>query len=133
MTTVLKTLREWADALPFWEQAALEQIMAGKDFVNADYERLLSDTCLKTKKLLKKSDEPRPELKMLQNGAEKAAEENHPVKLVSISNLQNINALALNQTLTFGDELTAIFGANGSGKSGYARVIGCAGFTARRP
>lgn len=128
MTTILKTLREWASTLPFWEQAALEQIMAGRDFVDADYERLLR-YLLEDKKLLEKSDEPRPELKSLQSDEGKAAEENRPVKLISISNLQNVNALALNQTLTFGDELTAIFGANGSGKSGYARVIGCAGFT----
>jgi ABC-type Mn2+/Zn2+ transport system ATPase subunit len=128
MTTVLKTLREWAGTLPFWEQAALEQIMAGKDFVDADYKRLLR-YLLEDKKLLEKSDESRPELKLLQSDEGKAAEENRPVKLISISNLQNVNALALNQTLTFGDELTAIFGANGSGKSGYARVIGCAGFT----
>jgi energy-coupling factor transporter ATP-binding protein EcfA2 len=31
--------------------------------------------------------------------------------------------------LSFGPQLTAIFGRNGSGKSGYARVLGCAGFT----
>src|SRR5262249_33748477 len=100
----------------------------GKDFVDAEYERLIQ-YLLEDKKLLEKSDEPRPDLKFLQNEMRETAEENRPVKLISISNLQNVNALALNQTLTFGDELTAIFGANGSGKSGYARVIGCAGFT----
>jgi len=51
------------------------------------------------------------------------------VQLTKISNLQDVNALVPEQTLTFGQALTAIFGANGSGKSGYARVLGCAGFT----
>ncbi len=128
MTTVLTTLREWADSLPFWEQVALEQILAGKDFVDAEYEQLIQ-FLLEDKNLLEKSDEPRPQLKVLQNEMWEIPEENRPVKLISVSNLQNVNALALNQTLTFGDEMTAIFGANGSGKSGYARVIGCAGFT----
>lgn len=128
MNTVLNSLGEWAGTLPFWEQSALEQIIKGKDFAEADYERL-TQYLLEDKKLLGKSDVPRPELKFLQNDSTKTDRESSSVKLVSISNLQNVNALALNQTLTFGDELTAIFGANGSGKSGYARVIGCAGFT----
>jgi hypothetical protein len=43
--------------------------------------------------------------------------------------MNNINALVSGQTLVFCPSLTAIYGATGSGKSGYARVLGCAGFT----
>ena len=50
-------------------------------------------------------------------------------RLVRIFNMQKVNALVPGQTLTFGSALTTIFGANASGKSGYARVLGCAGFT----
>lgn len=128
MNTVLMILRQWIGSLPFWEQLALEQIIAGKDFAEADYEQLIK-YLLEDKKLREKCDEPRPILKLLQSNMTKTEEKPDSVKLVSISNLQNVNALALNQTLTFGSEMTAIFGANGSGKSGYARVIGCAGFT----
>jgi chromosome segregation ATPase len=49
--------------------------------------------------------------------------------LKEILELENVNALVPNQRLTFGDQLTAIFGCNGSGKSGYARILGSAGFT----
>ena len=52
-----------------------------------------------------------------------------PMRLVKLSNLQDVNALVPGQTLSFDPALTAIFGGNGSGKSGYARVLGCAGFT----
>ncbi len=52
-----------------------------------------------------------------------------PVTLRAVSNLQYVNALVPGQTLTFCPKLTAIYGANGSGKSGYARVLGSAGFT----
>ena len=39
------------------------------------------------------------------------------------------NALAEKQSVTFGPQLTVIFGANGSGKSGYARIFGSSCFT----
>ncbi|MDQ1136151.1 energy-coupling factor transporter ATP-binding protein EcfA2 [Microbacterium sp. SORGH_AS 1204] len=46
------------------------------------------------------------------------------VELASIGNLKNVNALADNSTLTFGDDgLTVIYGDNGSGKSGFARLV----------
>lgn len=47
------------------------------------------------------------------------------VTLGSIGNLQHVNRLLSNQVITFGavPGLTVIYGDNGSGKSGYARVI----------
>lgn len=45
-------------------------------------------------------------------------------KLVSIGNLKAINALLGDQTLTFEQSgITVIYGDNGSGKSGYARIL----------
>ena len=35
----------------------------------------------------------------------------------------------LRSDLTFGPQLTVVFGANGAGKSGFARVLGSAGFS----
>jgi hypothetical protein len=128
MISILTALGEWSAALPFWEQAALNQIIFGKDFKESDYE-LLIQYLLEDKELRVKSSEPRALLNLLQNKLTEPSEEQHSVKLISILNLQNVNALAVNQTLTFNDKLTVIFGSNGSGKSGYARVIGCAGFT----
>jgi energy-coupling factor transporter ATP-binding protein EcfA2 len=46
------------------------------------------------------------------------------VELVSIGGLVNVNALADGETLTFGEAgLTVVYGDNGSGKSGYARLV----------
>lgn len=47
-----------------------------------------------------------------------------PVALKSIKDVANVNALADSQVLKFRDSgLTIVFGGNGSGKSGYARVL----------
>lgn len=124
--SVFSELSQWATTLSYWEQAALEKIINGKGLADEDYEELLHY-------LLEDADLERPKgqrptlsfPKELNANASSAKQ----VRLVSISNLQNINALVPDQILTFGPVMTAIYGGNGSGKSGYARVLGCAGFT----
>lgn len=126
MTSVLSELSQWATTLPYWEQAALEKIVGGAKFTDEDYEELLQ--YLLEDAGLAEPKGQRPVLhfpKEIDTGARPAK----PVRLVSISNLRNINALVPGQILTFGPAVTAIYGGNGSGKSGYARVLGCAGFT----
>lgn len=46
------------------------------------------------------------------------------VKLVALKSVKDVNALAEGQSLNFhSDGMTVIFGNNGSGKSGYARIL----------
>jgi hypothetical protein len=53
-----------------------------------------------------------------------------PLKpLMSIKGIQNVNALQDGTEIQFGPKLTVCYGANGSGKSGYGRIIGSACFT----
>jgi energy-coupling factor transporter ATP-binding protein EcfA2 len=44
-------------------------------------------------------------------------------RLVEISEYKNVNALSNGQKITFAPKLTIIYGENGSGKSGYSRVL----------
>ena len=49
---------------------------------------------------------------------------NVPISLVSVSNAKNVNALAKNQSLDFKIKgLNVVYGENGSGKSGYVRIL----------
>lgn len=56
------------------------------------------------------------------------ASENDAVvpRLLEISEYQNVNALSDGQKITFAPRLTIIYGENGSGKSGYSRVLNSA-------
>lgn len=128
MLDVMSEIIRWAKSLKYWEQATLNKIFAGDPFTDETYQELYG-YLLEDAGLMKKSDEPRPELWHLDET--KAPEKSSPKKLrlSKISNLQNINALAKDQEIPFSPQLTAIYGANASGKSGYARVFGSAGFT----
>lgn len=126
MVSVLTELSQWAITLQFWEQAALEKIVNGISFTNSDYEELLQ--YLLEDEDLAESRAQRPTLHFPQD-SDTISRTATPIRLLQISNLQNVNALVSGQTLTFGKSLTTIFGGNASGKSGYARVLGCAGFT----
>ncbi|WP_456439610.1 AAA family ATPase [Psychroserpens sp.] len=51
------------------------------------------------------------------------------IELKTLSNITGVNRLAQNQTLTFSDNLTVVFGENGTGKTGYGRVLKTLGFS----
>lgn len=45
------------------------------------------------------------------------------LRLVSVKDFENVNAIRPKQLLTFGPQLTVVYGGNGSGKSGFARIF----------
>lgn len=128
MPSILREISEWSTTLPYWEQAALEKIVSGVTFTDGIYDELLlyllEDVGLETQ------NGARPELSFpTAANSDEDTEKHNSVRLKKISNLKNINALVPDQILEFGDQLTVIFGSNGSGKSGYARVLASASFT----
>jgi hypothetical protein len=127
MSSLLSEIIRWAKSPKYWEQAILDKILAGEPFTEETYQELYG-YLLEDVGLIKNSDGPRPELRFFEET--KVPDETPPQqsRLTKISNLQNINALAKEQTIPFSPQLTAIYGKNASGKSGYARVFGCAGF-----
>lgn len=52
-------------------------------------------------------------------------------KLVSIKEIENVNALETNQEIPISKNLTVIYGDNGAGKSGYIRLLNNAFFNSR--
>ncbi|MDD5700488.1 MAG: AAA family ATPase [Dehalococcoidales bacterium] len=127
MPNIIAEIKQWSTALPFWERWGLDGLISGKQYNDADCAELLQ--CLLEDEGLVSPAIERKELTHLNNTTDAAFNPSEPVSLKRVFNVQNVNALVPGQTLSFCDALTAIFGSNGSGKSGYARVLGCAGFT----
>jgi hypothetical protein len=52
-----------------------------------------------------------------------ADEDTRPVRLESVTHHSGVNALAPDQTVSFGPQLTIVYGQNAAGKSGYTRIL----------
>jgi hypothetical protein len=51
------------------------------------------------------------------------------IELISLSNIEGVNRLAKNQAINFSKNLTVVFGENGTGKTGYSRILKSLGFS----
>jgi len=115
MTVIEEEIATWAATRPGWQQAALHKLAKGTSFAQPEIEAIAAQ--------LKAGTRPEaPPLKTTDIPGARAA--GATVALRSISDVTNVNALLDAQELTFGATgLTVVYGDNGSGKSGYARLI----------
>lgn len=114
--TAYDDVLHWADSRPWWQQKVLARIIAGDTFEKQDYE----DIALS---LMEEPESP-PDGGWFSNLTPPQATRDESVRIVEVRDLANVNRLASGQELTFDpDGLTVVYGNNGSGKSGYARVI----------
>lgn len=109
-------LLAWATSRPWWQQQVLARLAAG-DFLDTSDYRGIAGSLL--------ADPPaKPEGGWLGITLEPSPSHGEQVRLVAVGDLANVNALIPDQRLTFGvTGMTVVYGDNGSGKSGYARLI----------
>jgi ABC-type transport system involved in cytochrome bd biosynthesis fused ATPase/permease subunit len=106
---------EWSSSRPPWERAVLRRVAMGDVLSGEDYDQLV-DALVRSKEV----GDANFGLEQLPQ----VAAGDPPVRLVSIADPEHVNALASNAPLTFEvTGLTIIYGDNGSGKSGYARLL----------
>ncbi|CAM4417727.1 AAA domain-containing protein [Pedobacter westerhofensis] len=119
---ILRTLEtdilSFTQGLPYWSQFLSEKLLSGVALTDEDhqaaYQYFLEDAGLSEKT-------ERPDIAIIcktQSGYYK-----DDLKLLKISGVTGINALVQDQVMTLGPNLTIIYGANGSGKSGYIRLL----------
>ena len=114
--TVYSDIVQWAGTRPWWQQQAMVRLASGTVFTAADY-KSLADALV--------GPEPSPPTDGWLAGLQQPVEvSSPPVILTAIRDLSNINRLAAGETLTFAPTgITVVYGNNGSGKSGYARLV----------
>ena len=105
----------WSKDRPMWQRDALCRLRNKKELEESDYVILLA---------IAKGDNSK--VNPLDYGHVRSLKENSStINLRSIENSENVNALVPGEKLTFekGNCITVIYGDNGSGKSGYARIL----------
>ena len=107
---------EWSASRATWQRVLLRRLARGEALSEADH-AAVAEHLLAEKELC---GEPLS-LADMPDGESAAVD---PIRLLAVQRLKNVNALLPDQTLTFGPGgMTAIYGDNGSGKSGYARLL----------
>lgn len=119
--TILQEIQKWSAQLPAWQRDAVARLFAKGSLGQPDEEDIYA---------LLKAENGIPDPKGRVAGALNASQVAAPaadgklVQLVALRDLKHVNALAGNQKLQFSPAgLTVIYGDNGSGKSGYSRVL----------
>lgn len=117
--TPRRLLVDWANGQDAWvRQITAETILSRQApsdaLLDAAYTTFLAEKGL--------GDGEAPEVPKLELVATDAAEE-ETLELVSLASIEGVNALAADQELGFDPELTVLYGQNGSGKTGYARIL----------
>lgn len=112
-------VKKFADGLPYWAKFLAEKILSG----NAISDNDIDTSCSYLLEQLKlKEETEKPEIAIDYNAAN-AGNYKVDLLLTKLENVEGVNALTENQTIEFSPNLTIIYGANGSGKSGYVRLL----------
>lgn len=113
-TTALMDILEWSKDRPDWLRDALRRLMDGGELSEQDIDDLEA-ICLGNKtKTAPLTDEHIAPQRL----------PNRPVAITALRGLVGVNALPEDQSLTFAPSgLTIVYGDNGSGKSGFVRVL----------
>ena len=119
--TILQEIQKWSTELPAWQRDAVARLFAKGSLDQQDEEDIYA--------LLKAEHgiaDPKGRIAGTLDASQVAAPltDGKLIQIVALRDLKHVNALAGNQKLQFASAgLTVIYGDNGSGKSGYSRVL----------
>ncbi len=118
---ILQAILKWAEGLPAWQSDAIRRLFKSQILSQKDIEDLYA--------LLKAEHgipdvQSRSAIRLSADQIPAVVSSGGHVTLLAMKNLRHVNAIAEKQRLSFSAKgLTIIYGDNGSGKSGYSRVL----------
>lgn len=120
--TVLEIILEWSNDRPAWQRDALRRIVQTKKLTETDVAELAAVCKRGRTENPAASDPTRRPLEAGHLPANPGA--GASVALTAVKNVSAVNNLAPGQTLSFAPAgITGVYGDNGAGKSGYARIL----------
>lgn len=119
--TIDTEIKKFASDLPFWKKRIAKDILSGKEFTDEDLEYYYKEM-LQDNGVLPPSPIPKPPIEIEYN-EEQSSGHDLELKFKCLEKVQGVNALKENQVIEFSDNLTILYGVNGSGKSGYTRLF----------
>lgn len=117
---------KWVSGLPNWQKIMASQILNEHE-LNIEFFDKVYEIFLCEKDLLNTQIETKV---MLLPKTKNKEEVSKKYRWTGVSDIRGVNALKNDESLAIGKEMTLIYGENGSGKSGYARLF-CNAFISR--
>ena len=114
-------LAQWANTSNEWVRRIVRQILDSNNEVATEERVLTYQLLLEEMGLKERTLPPEPIITPLGQ----ALGQPEPLHLTHISNVRGVNALVQNAHIDFAPGLTLLFGENGTGKTGYARILKC--------
>ena len=115
---VLAEILTWSKHRPLWQRDALRRLVLTGALDDADIASL-GEICKSTHGLTGQQQVTPLAKEHLPSNSSNAGR----VNVHSIFHKRGVNALAEDQTLKFGSQLTIVYGDNAAGKSGYTRIL----------
>lgn len=119
--TILQQIQKWSETLPVWQRDAIARLYSKAELDEDDHAAIYAH--LKSHHGIAGGE---PAMAKTLSAEEVAAppKQGRLVQITAIKNLRHVNALAFGQRLPISPQgLSVIYGENGSGKSGYSRVL----------
>ena len=116
--SVIRSIFDWSQSRPLWQRDALRRIVQKVSLDEQDV--------LELYELLKaSSDEVEVKAKpLLEEHLPNDQKSSDPIVLEMISDIKGVNNLAEGQEIKFPSKgITVVYGDNGTGKSGYTRIL----------
>ncbi len=119
VVTLESEVKRFAEGLPYWAKFLAEKVLSGNvishDEIDSAYSYLLEELDLE-----EKTEKPAI---MISPHQANSSSYKPDLLFTQLENVEGVNALSENQKIEFCPNLTIIYGANGSGKSGYVRLL----------
>lgn len=117
--TLESEVKVFAEGLPYWAKFIAEKIIAGNEITDAEINTAYSYL---QEELKLKEETTKPQI-AIGNGTGSMGEYKLDLLLKKLTEVEGVNALTENQIIEFSPKLTILYGANGSGKTGYVRLF----------
>lgn len=119
---LLNEILKWTESLPLWQRDACRRLFQKEDgLTDDDYDQLYA--LLKKENGVKLEDVP-ASFPLTKEHLPAGLTPGQTVILSGLRDLEHVNQIPSGNALTFSENgMSVIYGGNGSGKSGYARVI----------
>ena len=114
---IVKDIVEWIESLPKWQQQLGYLILEKKQVTEEELQNIYE--IFKKEMSLEKGEIPIVNKKEYKDDITNYRD----IKWCNVGNLHGVNKLKTDSILNVSNELTVVYGENGSGKSGYTRLL----------